>query len=149
MSDDSRASTSGGIPGPPSTTVVGDVNESLFADVRTAIARPVPEEVLCCLILDDPRAVAAVLLALLTAGCVHQNAPHGFRGGSEKVPAILPAGGIDRSDQAEIRFVNEGGRIQRVIGPFVGHRAGDLGAPVAGRRSGPRTRAAPRHPARP
>ena len=66
-------------------------------------------------------AVAAVLLALLSAGIFNEDAPHGFRRGGEEVAAVVPAGGVGGVDEPQICLVDGGRRVQRVAGRFLGH----------------------------
>ena len=68
--------------------------------------------------------VAAVLLALLPAGGVHQDPPHGQSRGGKEVAAVVPAGGVCGSDEPQIRFVHEGRRVQGVAGCLLGHPGG-------------------------
>ena len=69
----------------------------------------------------DPVAVAAVLFGSLAAGGVHQNSAHGFGGGREEVPAVLPADFVGRADESEVRLVNQGGGLKGLVGGFVCH----------------------------
>jgi hypothetical protein len=82
----------------------------------------------------DPVTVAAVLVGSLTAGGVHQNAAHGLRGG-EEVPAVLPADRVSGADQAEVRLVDQGRRLQCLVGGFGRHaRRGEFAQLVVDER---------------
>src|SRR5665213_2541368 len=51
---------------------------------------------------------------------VNENSPHRLGGRREEVSAILPAR-IIFANQAKIRLVHQGGRLQRMSGRFSGH----------------------------
>ncbi len=67
---------------------------------------------------------AAVTDRLLAAGCVHENSPHGPSSSSEEVAAMVPILPLPVSDQAQIGFVNQGGRFQRLIRLLLGQSLG-------------------------
>jgi hypothetical protein len=75
-------------------------------------------EMLVMLLQLDPRAAAAVLDALLAAGGLDEDAPHGLGGGREEVAAMVPPVAVGRADQPELRFVDQGGRLEGVAGRF-------------------------------
>ncbi len=51
------------------------------------------------------------------SGIIHEDATHHLRGDAEEMGAVLPGGGA-LIDQPQIRFVDEAGRLQGVIGAF-------------------------------
>jgi hypothetical protein len=73
-----------------------------------------------CDVPANPAAVAAVLGPLLAASVVDQDAAHRFRRCSEEVSAVVPVRllfpGLARRarHQPQIRFVNQGGGLQRL-----------------------------------
>jgi hypothetical protein len=71
-----------------------------------------------------PAAVAAVLVGLLPSGGIHQNAAHGFCRGGEEVSPAFPSRNVPRPDEPKVRFVNEGGRLQGLIGGLARHPSG-------------------------
>lgn len=52
---------------------------------------------------------------------IHQDAAHRFGGGEEEVPAAME---LLIPDEAKVRFVDEGGGVERVVGRFAGHLCG-------------------------
>jgi hypothetical protein len=71
---------------------------------------------------------AAVTDRLFAAGGVHENAPHGFRGGGEEVAAMVPLMFVTLSDQAQVGFVNQGRRFQSLTGFLLGQSLGGQSA---------------------
>ncbi len=65
--------------------------------------------------------IAPVFMRLFPARCIDQDSSHRFGRGSKKVPAILPLWLVCRSDQSEIRFVNESGGLKCLTRSFVCH----------------------------
>ena len=61
-----------------------------------------------------PGPIAAVFEACFLAGAFDEDSAHGFGGGGEEVMTILPAL-IFLGEQAEVGFVDEGGRLEGVI----------------------------------
>ena len=57
---------------------------------------------------------AAVTDRLLAAGGVHENSPHGLGSGSEEMAAMVPMRPRPISDQAQVGFVNQSSRLQRL-----------------------------------
>lgn len=53
------------------------------------------------------------------ACAVGQDPPHGLDGSSEEVGSVL-AGGLRVTTQTQPRFVDQGGRLEVLAGPFVG-----------------------------
>ncbi len=72
----------------------------------------------------DPAATAAMFVRSLPTGGIHQDATHRLRGGVEEVPAAVPAVFTRRADQPEVRFVDQGGRLEGVVRRFGGHAGG-------------------------
>ena len=58
---------------------------------------------------------------------IDQNVPHQLRGYTKKVRAVLPLR-RSLSNQAQIRFVDQGGALQRVVGAFAAQMAARLPA---------------------
>ena len=94
----------------------------------------------------DALLAAAMFDALIVAGALDENAAHRERRGGEKMPAPIPAALLVVARHAQIRFVHERGRLQRLVrlalagepGPrefpqfvidFRQHLAGSAGAP--------------------
>jgi hypothetical protein len=69
----------------------------------------------------------------LAAGRVDEDPPHSLGGGGEEVAAGVPPAAVRRADQPQVRLVDQGGGIQRVIRDPGGHaggridQAGDVG----------------------
>ena len=61
---------------------------------------------------------AAAFRRLPCDGVVDENAPHHACGDREELCSIIPVNAA-LVDQAEVSFVNEGGRLQRVVGPLL------------------------------
>lgn len=76
--------------------------------------------------LDLDRAAAAAL-GLASSGMVHQDMPHHCGGDREEVAAIPDVYGA-LPDQADVEFVDQGCRLQRVRILFPGERATSKGA---------------------
>jgi hypothetical protein len=53
----------------------------------------------------------------MRARMIHQNLPHEARRNREEVRAVLPPHAA-QVDKAQVRFVDKGGRRQRVVGPL-------------------------------
>lgn len=70
-----------------------------------------------------PGPIASVLEAGFLAGAFDENSAHRFCGGGEEMMTILPAL-IFLSEQTEVGFVDEGGRLEGVIGRLIGHPPG-------------------------
>jgi hypothetical protein len=71
----------------------------------------------------DALAAPAVLLGILAAGSVHEDAAHGLRCGGEEVTAPVPPRGVRRSDQAQVRLVDQRGGVEGVVGASLAIRA--------------------------
>src|SRR5262249_22314313 len=54
----------------------------------------------------------------LVASGIDQDAAHGLGGGGKEVPAALPARPLGGPDQPEGRLVNQGGRLEGLVGRF-------------------------------
>jgi hypothetical protein len=74
--------------------------------------------------------VASVLGGLLAAGVVDEDAPHGGRGGGEKMLRVLP-GTVFLVHQTQPGFMDQRGGLQGLAGPFVGHPVGGQPAQFA------------------
>ncbi len=72
----------------------------------------------------NPHPVAAVLVGLLAAGGLDEDAAHGLGRGGEEVPPAVPLRGRVLSDEAQVGLVNECGRLERVIGRLGRHAGG-------------------------
>ena len=70
----------------------------------------------------DRQAASAPLLAQLVASLVDENPPHQLGSHREEVPAVLPVD-LALPEKAEIRLVDDGGRLQVVVPPFAGEMA--------------------------
>lgn len=75
----------------------------------------------------DTKAMVRTLDRQPPAGVIDQHATHHAGGDRQEVSAALPIDPL-LIDQPQVGFVNQGGRLQRVVTPF---------APQAGRRPGP------------
>ena len=61
----------------------------------------------------NPAQLSPAFVALLPTGPINEDTPHGLRRGSEEVSAVVE---LLIADQSQIRFMNQSGCIQRVIG---------------------------------
>jgi hypothetical protein len=86
-------------------------------EVRTAIGRRYER-----LVERHVRGVAAALICVAPAGRLHEDTAHQLRGHREEVVAALPVDACD-VDQAQVRFVDERGRLERMVRAFVPHVA--------------------------
>jgi hypothetical protein len=68
--------------------------------------------------------VAAVFEPVFAASGFDQDSAHGLGRGGEEVPAAVPAVPIASPDQPEIRLIDEGGRLQGVVGGLARHLRG-------------------------
>jgi hypothetical protein len=66
------------------------------------------------------RSAAAVLDAGLAPGAFDEDAAHRLSGRSEEVPAAVPVQILTPADQAQVGFVDQGGRLKCFIGLLVG-----------------------------
>ena len=74
---------------------------------------------------------AAVFVAALAAGVLHQDAAHGQRGGGEEVAAAVPTRlDADPRHQAQVRLVDQGRGVERLarflVGQLVGRQPAQL-----------------------
>ncbi len=51
---------------------------------------------------------------------LHQDAPHGLRRGAEEMAPTVPVLRPLSADEAQLRFVDQGRRLERLTGPFPG-----------------------------
>ncbi len=72
----------------------------------------------------NPFAPAAMFLAAFPTGGIHQDAAHGLGRGREEVPNAIPAKAIGRTDQPEVRLVNESRGLQSLVGRLRRHADG-------------------------
>ncbi len=72
----------------------------------------------------QPNAIASVPDGRLLASRVDQNAPHRFRRRREEMPSAVPTNFVGGAEQPEIRLVNEGRGLKRLIGRLGGHSYG-------------------------
>jgi hypothetical protein len=72
------------------------------------------------LVKGDSLSAAAPLLVLLLARIVNQDPPHQFSANPKELCAILPIRPF-LIDQPNVRFVNQSGRLQSVIGALAAH----------------------------
>jgi hypothetical protein len=63
---------------------------------------------------------AALLGQVFAAGVVDEDAPHGLRGGGKEVSTAVSVLGLLDIDHAQVRLVDEGGRLQRLAGSLLG-----------------------------
>src|SRR5262249_43518817 len=68
----------------------------------------------------EPLEPAAALGAAAGAGAFDEDAAHGLGGRGEEVASAVPGAARVRVDQPQVRLVNQGGRLQRLAGRFVG-----------------------------
>ncbi|MCY2967259.1 MAG: hypothetical protein NT069_27100, partial [Planctomycetota bacterium] len=54
-------------------------------------------------------------------GVVNQNSPHRFGRRCEEMTTPIPGPWVIAADQSQVRLVNKGGRLERVVGRFLGH----------------------------
>ena len=64
----------------------------------------------------DAGPTAAVLAASLAAGVLDQDAPHGLGRRGEEMAAAVPIARASRSDQPQVRLVDQGGGLERLPG---------------------------------
>jgi hypothetical protein len=58
-------------------------------------------------------------------GVIDEDSPHGFGGGAKEMTTAVPGGlSLFRAEQAEPGLVDQGGRLQCLSGPIVGHLCG-------------------------
>ncbi len=69
----------------------------------------------------DPFEVAAALAGALLSRVIDEHAPHRLRGEGEEVMAIVDD--VGAVHEAQIRLVDERGRLQRVLPGFAAHVA--------------------------
>ncbi len=67
---------------------------------------------------------AAVLGGLLAACGFDEDAPHGLGRGGKEVAAMVPPVAVGRADQPEVRFVDQGGRLEGVADRLGGQTGG-------------------------
>ena len=67
---------------------------------------------------------AAALDPPAPAGRIDEDPPHRFGRGGEKMPAAVPHLHLGRVDEAQVRLVHEGRRLERLVGPLLADLAG-------------------------
>ena len=67
---------------------------------------------------------AAMFAAQFAARVVDENAAHGLGGGGEEVAAAVPVPLFPWADQAQVRLVDQGRRLQRLAGLLTCHPLG-------------------------
>ncbi len=65
--------------------------------------------------------VAAMFDSAFTTGAIDQDSPHRLGGRGKKVPATVPMLGAVPTDQPQISFVDQRGRLERLSGLFFCH----------------------------
>ena len=78
----------------------------------------------------EPLPLAAVLVPLLAAGILHQDAANGLGRGREEMTAMVPMVAVGCAYQPEVGLVNESSRLQGVARRFVGQPGGGETAKV-------------------
>src|SRR5262249_20791502 len=68
----------------------------------------------------DTLSAAAAALALPGPGLVDEDATHGLGGGGKEVAAVLKRLAVIRTDQAQIRLVDQRRRLERLARPLLG-----------------------------
>ncbi len=69
----------------------------------------------------NPVLLAASLQTALISGSIHQNPPHRLGGGGEEVPTAVPVLRTLGVDKPNVSFMDEGSRLQGMIGRLIGH----------------------------
>jgi hypothetical protein len=90
--------------------VEGLVQQQHFAVNRQTGAKPIVER--------DPQPSAGSLRRLVLARVIDQDAPHHLRGDAEEVGSVLPGNAV-LSNEAQVGFMDESRRLQRVVAPFL------------------------------
>jgi hypothetical protein len=67
----------------------------------------------------DSPAVAAAFDAVLAAGVLDEDPPHGFGGGGKEMAPPVPAWLIAAADKAQVRFMDEGRGLEGLTGRLV------------------------------
>jgi hypothetical protein len=67
--------------------------------------------------------LAAVFVAKMAPHVIHENSAHHLRGDGEKVTAIVPVD-LTLPKELDVRLVDDGGRFQAIVPPFVRELAG-------------------------
>ena len=68
----------------------------------------------------ESQVMAAVAFGGFASGLIDQNSPHGFGGGGEKMPAVVPAGLGLVADEPELGLMNQGRGLQCLSRLFLG-----------------------------
>src|SRR5262245_52549424 len=72
-----------------------------------------------------------MLDALLAAGALDEDSPHGLGGCPEEMAAAVPAPFVRRADEPEVRLVDQGSRLQGVAGGLAGELGGGKAAQLS------------------
>ena len=71
-------------------------------------------------VIKDTVMVAAVFFRALPAGRIDENSPHGFRGGGEEMPAVIPMSSVCRTDEPQVRLMDECRWLKGLAREFIG-----------------------------
>ena len=66
----------------------------------------------------DPDGIPTAFHTRTASGVLDQDAAHGFGRRAEEVLAVVP-GRVRATEEAQVGFVDERGRLQREVGPLV------------------------------